>query len=137
MPEIGRIQVRGLKLSARFQRYYDKCNTKYFDGKLPPVKVYTAPLLNLTQMSQKKVEEKRKNKDWADAGYYGFVGLNENEETCIVLDRGTSVFHPLISKQTILHEQIHLELDPYPLHGKQFKKEIRRIASLGALDDLI
>ncbi|MDE2103703.1 MAG: hypothetical protein KGL39_41080 [Patescibacteria group bacterium] len=134
---IGTRTIKGCKPSTRYQRYFNKTNKLYFEGKLPVAKVLTAPLLNITQLSQSEVEDKRQNNDWKDAGEYGLLATNEDEEDCIILDRGTAVFHPILTKQTVLHEQIHLKLRPYIGHGAKFKKEVRRIAALGALDDLI
>lgn len=129
--------VKGCRPSKVYQRYFDKINLLYFEGKLPPTKVLVAPLLKITQLSQKDAQKKSASGNWKDAGYYGLCGVDDKGETCLILDKGTAVFHPIITKQTVLHEAIHLRLTAYKGHGKPFKKEIRRIAALGALDDLL
>jgi hypothetical protein len=127
--------LRGAKLSKRWQKYFDKCNRLYFDSRLPEVRVYTAPLLKITQLSQKTVQSL---KSWEHAGNYALAGYDENDEPCIILDKGTAVFHPVLTAQSVLHESIHFYLGlEIKSHGKIFKAQIRRIASLGALDDLI
>ena len=127
--------VKGCKVSVKYTNYFKKSNGLYFNGELPSVKVYTAPLLKITAHGQKEVLY---NKDlWADAGYYGLVGMEDDGSWCIIVDRGTSVYHSILTKQTILHEMIHIKLTPYGGHGVKFKKQIRRIAALGALDTLI
>ena len=123
-----------MKVSPRYQRYFNKINRLYFNGSLPEVKVYTASLLKITQLSQTKASDK---KNWESAGVYGVAGLDQYGNSCIVIDKGTSIFHTLLSKQTVLHEAIHFYIHPYQAHGKRFKDQIRRIAALGALDDLV
>lgn len=124
--------VKNCRPSKVYQKYFDRTNILYFEGRLH-AKVYTAPLLKITQLSQKEAV----SGTWKDAGHYGLCGKNELGEDCIILDKGTAVFHPIITKQTVLHEQIHLYLPEIKGHGKLFKAQIRRIASLGALDELI
>lgn len=135
MVKFGSEVIKGCKPSLRYQRYVDRTIRKYFsDYDIGPVLVYTAPLLKITNATQKQVEEGRV---WVDAGCYGLAGLNENDEQIIILDRGTCVFHPVLGKTTSLHEIIHFAIGLDKGHGKQFRNEIRRIASLGALDYLI
>src|SRR5215831_16406435 len=124
--------VRGCKYSARYTNYFNRSNLLYFGGRLPPVKVYTAHLLKITAYGQREVEESLK--PWIDPGEYGLVGQEPNEDWCIIVDRGTAIYHSILTKQTILHEAVHLDLHPYKGHGVKFKKQIRRIAALGALD---
>ena len=129
----GARNIRGCKPSRKYQKYYDKINKLYFDGTLPPATVLVAPLLKITQLTQKEVEEN----DWLDGGEYGLVGYTEEGIACIILDKGTAVFHPLITYQTVCHEAIHLAIGLQKGHGKLFKQQIRRIAALGAFDTLI
>ena len=126
--------IKGCKPTARYQKYFDKTNKLYFEGKLPKVKVYTAPLLKITQLSQKSALDSR---NWKHAGNYAICGYDEFGEPSVILDKGTSIFHSLITRQSILHEQIHWYLGLNVGHGKIFKAQIRRIAALGALDNLI
>lgn len=125
--------IKGCKPSPRYQKYFNQINILYFDGSLPSTKVLVAPLLKITSLSQKKAS----SGSWKDAGSYGMCGISENDEYIIVLDKGTSIFHSIITKQTVLHEAIHLYIGLDKGHGKAFKTQIRRIASLGALDNLI
>lgn len=133
MVELGARNIRGCRPSARYQKYYDKVNKIYFDGALPHAKVYTAPLLKITKMSQKEIE----TSDKIDGGEYGVVGYDANMTPCIILDKGTAIFHSLITKQTVIHEAIHFKIGFNRGHGKYFKKEVRRVAALGAFDELI
>ena len=127
--------IRGAKPSPRYQKYFDKCNRFYFEGRLPAIKVYVAPLLRVDQLTQKSAKD---TKNWKHAGLYALAGYNENGDPCIILDKGTSIFHSLISKQSVLHECIHFDIGlDIRTHGKHFKSQIRRIAALGALDELI
>lgn len=125
--------IRGCVLSKRYKKYYDRINILYFNGELPSVNVYVAPLLKITQLTQKQVEES----NWLDGGEYGIIGFDSGDTPCIILDKGTAVFHPIITKQTVIHEAIHLKIGLKKGHGKYFKKEVRRVASLGAFDTLI
>lgn len=133
--DIASRDIRGCRYSARYQKYYNRINILYFDGQLPPATVYTAPLLKITAHGQKEVETNEAL--WLDAGEYGIVGQEEDGKWCIIVDRSTGIYHSILTKQTILHEAVHLHLHPYRGHGIKFKKEIRRIAALGALDSLI
>ena len=127
--------IRGAKLSKRWQKYFDKCNRFYFEGKLPAVKIYTAPLLKITQLTQESAKD---TKNWKHAGDYAIAGYDEEDKPVIILDKGTSIFHPMLTAQSVLHESIHFYIGLDILtHGKQFKAQVRRIAALGALDDLI
>jgi hypothetical protein len=127
--------IRGAKLSPRYQRYFDKCNRYYFEGKLPDVRIYVAPLLKVSQLTQESAKD---SENWKHAGNYAICGYDEDDKPCIVLDKGTSIFHSILTKQSILHEQIHFYIGlDIQTHGKQFKAQIRRIAALGALDELI
>lgn len=130
----GSENIRGCRLSPRYQRYADKCIRLYFKS-LPKVIVYTAPLLNITKASQKAAIEKPES--WVDAGEYGIAGLDFEGNSSIILDKGTSVFHSSFTKITVIHELIHFAIGLDKGHGKQFKAQVRRIAALGALDDLI
>lgn len=128
-------EIRGSKLSKKWQRYFDKCNIKYFEGTLPKVRIYVAPLLKITQLSQKSAQD---TKNWKHAGNYALAGYDAEDEPCIILDKGTSIFHPIFTAQSVLHESIHFYLGlDHAGHGKDFKAQVRRIAALGALDDLI
>jgi hypothetical protein len=127
--------IKGCRPSARYQRYADRSNKLYFEGRVPPIVVYVAPLLKITQLSQESAKDK---KNWKHAGCYAITGYDEHDNPCIILDKGTSIFHSIITKQSILHEQIHWYIGLHvETHGKVFKAQIRRIASLGALDNLI
>ena len=126
--------IKGVRTNKYYQGYFDRCNRRYFEGSLPAVRVLTAPLLKITQLTQQQVEAGRQ---WVDAGSYGIAGYDENDDPVILLDRGTSIYHPILTKQTILHEQIHFYIGLEHKHGKTFTDQIRRLAALGALDKLI
>ena len=126
--------ITGCKPSKVYQKYFNSVNRKYFESKLPPVKVFVAPLLKITQLSQKSAQD---SKNWKHAGNYAICGYDDRGEPVIILDKGTAVFHPILTKQSVLHEAIHWYLGLNHDHGKIFKAQIRRIAALGALDDLI
>jgi len=133
--DVASRDIRGCKFSARYTKYFNRANLLYFDGLLPPTKVYTAPLLKITAHGQKELEAH--GELWLDPGEYGLIGQEPNGEWCIVVDRATALYHSILTKQTVLHEAIHLYLHPYRGHGMIFKKQIRRIAAMGALDTLI
>ena len=130
----GITTIRGCRPSLRYQRYFDVCNRKYFENSIGPTWVYTAPMLKITSLSQKQAKDE---KNWAEAGMYGITGIDEAGNQCIILDKGTCVFHSILAKQTTLHESIHLYLGLKYGHGRLFKAQIRRIAALGAFDNLI
>lgn len=134
MVKIQNRTIKGCRPNLRYQRYFDRVNKLYFYGELAPTRVLTAPLLKITSLSQGAAEE---DENWLDAGEYGIVGIDENGVQSIILDRGTAVFHSIVTKQTIIHEAIHIYISPYPGHGAKFKKQIRRVAAMGALDLLI
>lgn len=127
--------IRGCSISVRYTKYYNRINLLYFDNKLPPVKVYTAPLLKITAHGQKEVAEN--DSLWLDPGEYGIVGREDNGDWCIIVDRGTAIYHAILTKQTIIHEAVHIEQHPYKGHGLKFNKRIRQLAVKGALDGLI
>jgi len=133
--DVSSRDIRGCRYSARYQKFYNRANILYFDGRLPPATIYTAPLLRITAHGQKEVETNESL--WLDAGEYGIVGQDDNGGWIVIVDRSTGIYHSILTKQTILHECIHLDIHPYRGHGIKFKKEIRRIAALGAFDTLI
>jgi hypothetical protein len=122
-------------ISARYTKYFQRINLLYFDGQLPNVKVYTAPLLKITAHGQKEVENNETL--WLDPGEYGIVGKEPDGEWCIIVDKATSVYHAILTKQTIIHESVHIEQHPYKGHGVRFNRRIRQLAAKGALDGLI
>jgi hypothetical protein len=124
-------QVRGFKPSAKYQRLYNRYNKLYFSGELPPCIVGAAPLLKIEYVENKVFGKSKK----VSGGEYALLCW-EDDQSYIILDKGTTVFHIVIAKQSVLHEQIHLYLGTRG-HGKEFKDQIRRIAALGALDTLI
>jgi hypothetical protein len=124
----------GWKPSPRYQKLFDTYNKKYFDGLLPATKVGTAPLLKITYLSQKSLSKSEK----IDGGEYGLAGIDENDSTpFIVLDKGICVFHSILAKTTLFHEMVHHFIGLEKGHGKIFKSQIRRLANLGAFDNLI
>ena len=127
-------KIKGVRANKYYQGYFDRANIRYFEGKLPQVRVLTAPLLKITKLTQEQVEA---GKDWVDAGNYAITGFDEYENPVIILDRGTSIYHPMMTKTSILNESIHWYIGLEHGHGKIFKAQIRRIAALGALDNLI
>jgi hypothetical protein len=135
MVEIGTRNIKGCKPSTRFQKYFQKTNILYFENSLPATRVLVAPLLKITRLPQKELS---KSSSWVDAGEYGLAGYDEYGDPVIILDKGMCVFHSILAKQTVLHEQIHFYIGlDRPGHGIRFKTQVRRIASLGALDNLI
>jgi hypothetical protein len=125
---------RGWKNSPRYQKLFDSYNKKYFDGRLPDIKVGVAPLLKITYLSQKSLSKPEK----IDGGEYGLAGTDPTDGTpYIVLDKGMTVFHVLMAKLTLIHEMVHHWIGLEKGHGKAFKTQIRRLANLGAFDRLI
>lgn len=125
---------RGWKNSPRYQKLLNSYNKKYFDGRLPDIKVGTAPLLKITYLSQKDLSKPEK----IDGGEYGLAGIDERDGSpFIVLDKGICIFHSILAKQTLIHEAIHHFIGLEKGHGKLFKAQIRRVACLGAFDNLI
>ena len=124
-------QVRGFKPSAKYQRLYNRYNKLYFSGELPPCIVGTAPLLKIEYVESKVLGKPEK----LSGGEYALLS-RDGDQPYIIIDKGTTVFHIVIARQSVLHEQIHLYLGTRG-HGKEFKDQIRRIAALGALDTLI
>lgn len=124
--------IKGCRPSKLYQNYFNRTNKKYFEGSLPNILVLTAPLLKL------KDEPAPRGKIWVDSGMYAITGYDLEGKEVMILDRGTAVFHPILTRQSILHEQIHWYLGlEVKGHGKVFKAQIRRIAALGAFDTLI
>ncbi len=117
--------IYGVRPSPEYQKVFDRYNKRYFYGELPPTIVSTALLLKLESGPEKKSH-----------GAYAYLA-NVGKQEYIILDRGTSIFHPILTHQSILHESIHLHLWPYKWHGEKYKDEVRRIAALGAFDELI
>lgn len=126
--------IKGARPNKYYQGYFERTNRLFFEGTIPPMKVLTAPLLKITQLTQKQLEEGRK---WVDAGNYAITGYDEKDEPVMILDRGTCIYHPVLAKQSVLHEEIHWYLNLKHGHGKLFKAQIRRIAAMGAFDNLI
>lgn len=133
MVEIGTRNIKGCKPSLRYQKYFNRVSKLYFEG-VPEIRVLVAPLLKITRLPQKELS---KPSAWLDAGEYGLAGYDEWGNPVIILDKGMTVFHSVLAKQTVLHETIHFYIGMDKGHGKAFKAEIRRIAALGALDRLI
>lgn len=133
--KVANRDIKGCKPSPRYQRYYSRINTLYFEGKLPPATIYTAPLLKISAYGQKELEENEEL--WLDPGEYGILGMDEEENWCIILDKETAIRHSILTKQTVIHECLHLYLQPYRGHGIKFTKLLRKIAAMGALDNLI
>lgn len=127
--------IRGCTFSVRYTNYFNKINKEFFESKLPPVKVYTAPLLKITSHGQKEAEENEKL--WLDPGEYGIVGIENDGAWCIIVDRATAIYHSILTKQTIIHESVHIEQHPYKTHGARFNARIRQLAAEGILDGLI
>ena len=124
----------GWNPSSRYQKLFNAYNKKYFDGKLPNVVVGLAPLLKIEAIEEKGTSRPRKK----TVGAYGFAGISQKDGSFyIVLDKGMSVFHSGFAKITLLHEMCHFEIGLDKGHGKLFKAQIRRLASLGAFDNLI
>ena len=57
-----------------------------------------------------------------DAGYYGLAAYNDDGDPVIIIDRGTAIYHPLISKQSVLHEMCHHSIGLEYGHGKHFRE---------------
>jgi len=124
---------KGCKSNTKYQKYADTCRKKYFP-ELPYIKVLSAPLLKITDLTQKQAGDRS---NWGNAGCYGIAGYDEQGVPVIILDKGTCVFHPMMSKLTVLHELVHHYIGLDKGHGKIFYAQIRRIAALGALDKLV
>jgi predicted SprT family Zn-dependent metalloprotease len=98
---------------------YNQCNKLYYKNRLPKIKVVWA--------------------DLPDNTYGHFVYPEEDAVARIELNSNTkkdlSIWIP-----TLLHEMVHVYMWLYHPrakdHGTIFNREMRRLAALGALDDL-
>lgn len=113
------------KSDKRLLYWYRKYNKLYFDNKLP-----TTILVGWNDEMK------------ADTcAQHNGVGLELAEDgitlriTVIHLDPKKHV-GSTDTRLSLLHEMCHVALFPYDKHGKKFKDEKRRLAMLGALDDL-
>lgn len=132
------LDIKGFKESPKYQRKYGFFNKKYFENSLPYVTVGTAPLLKITKIPQKTLKNVTKDEaKYIDGGQYGLACRDEFGIKHIILDDSMCVYHKIIADQTLLHEMIHVYLGFVGEHGSKFKSQIRRIAALGALDNLI
>lgn len=93
------------------KRIYRRYNSKYFDGTLPDdTAVYYAP----------------RQKRLGAAFYVNGQWHIEIDPVNTIASRFTHII--------LLHEMSHIPLHPYAGHDKRFKKQIRRLMSLGAYD---
>jgi hypothetical protein len=127
------VTYKGWKASPKYQGLFNKYNKKYFNDLLPSVKVGTAPLLQISYITNKSTV---KPED-IDGGEYGLAGIASDNTCYIVLDKGMTVFHPSVAEVTLLHEMCHFMIGLDKGHGKYFKTQLRRLAALGAYDNLL
>jgi hypothetical protein len=112
------------KTDKRLTGWYHQYNKKYFDNKLTS---------HVTVGWDLEIE--------ADAGRTHGVRFHPKEDG-IDLEVATIHLHPdkhvgsTDARFTLLHEMCHLRLLPWTRHGKKFNDEMRRLAILGAFDDL-
>jgi hypothetical protein len=111
------------KPDKRLQKWYQKYNRLYFDNQLP-----AGVLVGWDE-------------DEPEAAHIHGVVFNKKDDgvdmtvACIRLNPNKHV-GSIDARQSLLHELCHLKLLPWPHHGKRFNNEMRRLAMLGALDDL-
>lgn len=132
------LDIKGFRESPKYQKRFQYLNRKYFENSLPKVTIGTAPLLKITKIPQKTIKNTPADqKKYIDGGRYAVAVRDEKGDKYIVLDESTCVYHKIVTEQSLLHEMIHVYLDFAGEHGPKFKAQIRRIASLGAFDNLI
>ena len=111
------------KQDKRLQRWYQRYNKKYFDNSLPS-----------TVDVGWDLEE-------PDAARTDAIVFKQEEDgiamtmACIRLDPKKHI-GSTDARFSLLHEMCHLKLAPWAHHGKKFNNEMRRLAMLGAFDDL-
>jgi hypothetical protein len=104
-----------LILSVRRQRrWFRTFNRRYFGNQLPP--------------------RTRLNFHEAD-GYWGWV-LGDAKDSCTLSMHHHCKADSRVGRIFLLHEMVHIHLDPYPFHGPRFEAEMRRLANEGAFQDL-
>jgi hypothetical protein len=111
------------KPDKRLTGWYDRYNKKYFDGQLP-------------SGVQVGWDEEEPNA----ARVHGVIFTEEEDgiDKILAFIRLDPTKHvgSMDARQSLLHEMCHLKLLPWSKHGKKFNNEMRRLAMLGALDDL-
>ena len=99
--------------SFKLRRAYEEYNRKYFENKLPEVDEV------VLRWSKRELS---------------ICGYNKGDE--IVINRKDRK-RDSIWKMTLLHEMCHLATEhEQALHGKLWKKEMRRLARIGAFDKI-
>ena len=104
---------------------YNKYNRQFFDGKLPDILVGYATTKQFKKHRVKK----------GTCAFTSFDNDLHTKPTAIVVHHfdGKSM---LYVKADLLHEMVHVS-KPRAEHGKVFKKEMSRIISLGAFDNIL
>lgn len=109
----------------RLQKWYDKYNKLYFDGKLPKAEVGlndelegTKPNLECYGITVSFTDDDTKTT---------VVQIHINPELHVTFDQ---------ARLTLLHEMVHIFLFPYDKHGKKFHDAMKTLAIKGAMDAL-
>lgn len=124
--------------SPRYQRLFRHYNRKYFENSLPDILVGTDKLLKITKIPTKILENATPSeRKLLDGGKYGLACWDVGGKFYIILDKSITIFHRNMARITLIHELAHFKVGLHLGHGKKFKAEIRRLAALGAFDDLI
>lgn len=111
------------KSDLKLKRWYLKWNRDYFGGSLPEVtQVFWEPVIAGVAEVQDSIVPAVHSRD--DAG--NFV---------IRIDPCLRAFKCLWG-MALLHEMAHIEVDPYPGHGKKFQEVMLRLAQAGAFKRL-
>lgn len=111
------------KPDKRLQKWYQKYNKLYFDNRLP---------------ASVTVGWDEEEPDAARVHGVIFTQEDDGIDATVAFIRLDPAKHvgSIDQRQSLLHEMCHLKLLPWQQHGKRFNNEMRRLAMLGALDDL-
>ena len=111
--------------SSWLKKLYNQYNKRYWAGKLPDLEV---GYMTTAQVSRYRIDKKT----------CAFTTFDDKVHTkplavIVILHEHKAIPH---SKVDLLHEMCHVA-KPRATHGKVFKQEVRRIAALGALDEVL
>jgi predicted SprT family Zn-dependent metalloprotease len=107
----GNYMVKGEK---HLVTIYNRFNSLYFNGSLPPVAIYYEPISDT----------------------YGDCTRREDGVFQIRLNPSISGWESFL-KTTILHECIHIRLWPNVSHGAKFDKEVKRLMEFKSVRKMV
>ena len=109
------------KPSSRLQHWYDKYNKLYFDGELDTeAEVGWNDELPEDTLGQTLAFTEAE-------GNHSYFRISISTQLLPFVE---------ITKQTVLHEMVHIKLHPYMKHGKRFNSEMLALAAKGAFNGL-